>query len=689
MNAWLLAAAVAAADPETLDAITVTATRVPRFAEEVPASLSLAGDPGPSPGIGLSEWLQGVPGLAVRERQNHAQDTQLSIRGFGARASFGIRGIRVLVDGIPASQPDGQAQISHVNLASAETVEVLRGPFSAMHGNASGGVIRVDSGSGSARPELAAGAAAGGGRDARASLAARGRIGGWGYVLGGSAFATEGLRPQSAARRDSFNLRLHQGERADGEGWSLVFNRVDSPRAEDPLGLSRAQFEADPRQTAPQAVAFDTRKRFAQDQMGLRWRGGAAGIGMQALAWAGRREVWQVLAVPVAAQANPLQGGGVIALDNDYGGLQLQADGEAALAGRPLQWVLGLGHERLAQHRRGYENFVGAQLGVQGALRRDERNRVAGSDLFAQADWRFADDWSLSAGLRGSRVRFRSDDRYVRPGNPDDSGAVTFRRWTPVLGLRRALGQGGAVHLAWGSGFETPTLVELAYRPDGSGGLNLDLAPARSRNAELGLKWRADAWSAAASLFRIDTRDELVVASSVAGRASFRNAARTRRHGLELEFERALGEHWTLRGAWTRLDAELREGPASAGTPLPGIPERQAWLRLQWQGGPAWQAWAQARHVGRVSVDDAGSDAAAAYTLVDLGITRRWRAGGRSLRLALWLDNLFDRDHAGSVIVNESNGRHFEPGPGRTAWVSLEWRWQRAQPPASAMPASR
>lgn len=676
MNALLLAAAVAAADPETLEAITVTATRVPRFAEEVPASLDVLGDPGPSPGIGLAEWLQGVPGLVVRERQNHAQDTQVSVRGFGARASFGIRGIRVLVDGIPASQPDGQAQISHVNLASADTVEVLRGPFSALHGNASGGVIRVDSGSGTARPVFGLGTAVGGGRDARVSLAARGRVGAWGYVFGASAFDSEGLRPQSAARRESFNLRLHQGERADGEGWSFVLNRVDSPHAEDPLGLSRAQFQADPRQTTPQALAFGTRKRFSQDQLGVRWRGEVAGSGVEATAWAGRREVWQMLAVPVAVQANPLHGGGVVDLDNDYAGLQLQFDGEASLAGRPLTWVLGASHERLAQHRRGYENFLGAQTGLQGALRRDERNRVAAGAVFAQGDWAFAQDWSLLAGLRGSRLRFRSGDRYVTADNPDDSGALEFQRWTPVLGLRRALGERGGLHLAWGSGFETPTLVELAYRPDGLGGLNLALKPARSQSLELGLKWRAEDWTAAVSLFRTETRDELVVAGSSGGRTHYRNAGRSRRDGLELAFERALGEHWQLQGAWTWLEAELRQGPAPAGTPLPGIPDRQAWLRLDWQPGGNWQAWAQLRHVGRVTVDDAASDAASAYTLVDLGLARHWDRGGHRLRLAFWLDNLADRDHAGSVIVNQSNGRHFEPGPGRTAWVSLAWRRQ-------------
>ncbi|MCX7034322.1 MAG: TonB-dependent receptor, partial [Arenimonas sp.] len=464
---WLADAqdgASAAQGTAVLEPVNVTATRREASVFDTPAAVSVRAMPEASPGLNLSEALQGIPGLLVRDRQNYAQDTQLSIRGFGTRASFGIRGLRVYVDDIPATQPDGQSQLSHANLASAQRVEVLRGPFSALYGNSSGGVVQVFSGDGEAPGEAVFGAAAGEGGDWRVSAGLRSAWRDVGVVAGLSTLRAEGFRPQSAAERRSFNARLHWPLAGGGTTQSLVLNHFDSPLAQDPLGLSRAQFDADPFQTTPQAIAFDTRKRVRQSQMG--WTGQQArsgGVTLRALAYAGTRAIEQYLAIPVAVQANPLNSGGVVGLDSDFGGGELRVSGDATLAGRALAWTAGAGWEGLGQQRRGYENFVGSQLGVRGALRRDERNRVASFDQFAQADWRLAEHWSLLAGLRHSRVRFDSDDRYVTAGNPDDSGAASFSRWTPVAALQWRASPHLNLHASVGSGFETPTLVEMAY----------------------------------------------------------------------------------------------------------------------------------------------------------------------------------------------------------------------------------
>jgi iron complex outermembrane receptor protein len=378
----------------------------------------------------------------------------------------------------------------------------------------------------------------------------------------------------------------------------------------------------------------------------------------------------------------------VVDLDSDYGGGELRVAGDATLGGRPLAWTAGAGWEGLRQQRRGYENFVGAQLGVRGALRRDERNRVASFDQFAQADWRIAERWSLLAGMRHSRVRFDSDDRYVVAGNPDDSGAVDFSRWTPVAALQLRASPQLNFYASVGSGFETPTLVELAYRPDGSSGLNLDLRPARSRNLELGMKWRPrDGLRADVALFRSDTRDELVVATNAGGRASFANASRSLRQGVELELEATLGESMSLQFAWTALDASVREtylacagAPCTVpnqviarGTRLAGVPRSMG--RLRWDGWRGdWRGFAELRHVSSVTVNDAASETAAGYALFDLGLSREFGDGGQAF---LRLDNAFDRRHAGSVIVNDGNGRFFEPGPGRTLWLGVDYRWRQ------------
>jgi iron complex outermembrane receptor protein len=671
-----------------LDPVNVTATRRKASVFDTPAAVSVRGVPVATPGMNVSEALQGIPGLLVRDRQNYAQDTQLSIRGFGTRASFGIRGLRVYVDDIPATQPDGQSQISHANLASAQRVEVLRGPFSALYGNSSGGVVQVFSGDGDVPGEASVGAAAGEGGDWRVSAGLRSAWRGVGVVAGLSGLRADGFRPHSAAERLSFNARLNWPMEGRGTTQSLVLNHFDSPLAQDPLGLSRAQFDADPFQTTPQALAFDTRKQVRQSQAGWTMEHALpVGLTLRGLVYAGTRGIEQFLAIPVAVQANRLNSGGVVDLDSDYGGGELRLAGDATLAGRTLAWTAGAGWEGLHQRRRGYENFVGSQLGVRGALRRDERNHVASFDQFAQADWRLAERWSLLAGVRHSRVRFDSDDRYVVPGNPDDSGAVSFERWTPVAALQLRASPRLNLHASVGSGFETPTLVELAYRPDGSSGLNLDLRPARSRNAELGMKWRPrDGLRADIALFRSETRDELVVATNAGGRASYANAGRSLRQGIELELEAALGESMSLQFAWTALDASVREtylacagAPCTVptlvierGTRLAGVPRSMGRLRWDgWRGG--WRGFAELRHVSSVTVNDAASETAEGYALFDVGMSHAVGEGGQ---VFLRLENAFDRRYAGSVIVNDGNGRFYEPGPGRTLWLGVDLRWR-------------
>ncbi len=700
LASWpLLAIAPAAADDVadavTLDRIEVTSTRlrdVPAF--EVPASVSVIAldDDAAHAGVNVSEALGGVPGLSARDRQNFAQDTQLSIRGFGARSTFGVRGVRLYADGIPATMPDGQGQVSHFSLAGAERIEVLRGPFSALHGNSSGGVMQIWSADGEAPASGHVQASAG--RDASHALSASLRGAGdvLGYAFAASAFETDGWRDHSAATRTSFNARLHAALPGDGRV-QLVANRFDAPDAQDPLGLTWAQVQADPRQATSAATQFDTRKSVRQDQLGLRVeRPFGGGHALEAMAYAGRRGIEQVLALPVAAQANPLNAGGVIDLDGDYGGVDLRWRWRGALGGRAFEVAAGGNADRQRQHRRGYENFAGAALGVRGALRRDERNRVDSLDQYAQAWWQFAERWSLLAGARRSEVRFRSRDDYVTAANPDDSGRVGYSDTTPVLGLTFAPRADWRLYLSAGRGFETPTFNELGYRADGGAGLAFDLRPATSRNVELGAKWRnARGARIEAALFRADTDDELAVARNVGGRSSFRNAGRARREGAEVSASLPLAEDWSLALAWTWLDARFRDGfpictaagctaPSvlvPAGTAIPGTARQQAYARVQWQPRE-WTFAFEAQGIGAMGVNDTGSERAPGHVLMHLEAARTWRRARGSLRAFARVDNLLDRAHVGSVIVNEGNGRYYEPGPGRGWLLGLRWNWSAA-----------
>ena len=665
--------------------------------------------------VNLSEVLGRVPGIVANNRSNYAQDLQINSRGFGARASFGVRGMRLYSDGIPASGPDGQGQVSHFNLAGATRLEVLRGPFTALYGSSSGGVISLVSAAPTERRlGLEVDAGSDGLQQWRVSLA--GPIdGGFSVRAQLSRLQSDGFRPQSYAQRTLGNVRL--GWEQDADRVVLVLNAINQP-ALDPLGLTRAQFEINPDQTTSvalpqdglgQADRFNTRKNTAQDQAGVNWRHRFAGSGplaeSQVSAYRGRRSVTQWQAIPVATQFNATtpslterHPGGVIDFDRDYRGLDARLVWRWPLAAeRSLQMVVGATAESSLEDRRGFENFTGATavraLGVTGRLRRDESNRVRSRDLFAQAEAELAAQWTATLGVRSGRLNYTSTDRYVVGGNLDDSGALSYRYTSPVAALQWRPSSQFNVYFSAGRGFEAPTLGELAYRPDGASGFNTDLKAQTSRQLELGAKWRAaardagSAWSVDAALFDAQTEDEIGIATNRGGRSTFRNVGRTQRRGAEVALRAPVAEGWRAQFSLSWLDATYTDGfavcaavpclsptlPVPAGKHIAGTLQRSAYAELAWTPLPALELAWEARGQGRLPVNDINSDFAAGFGL--MALRARWQLNlpvGR-LDLLAWLENLSDRRVVGSVIVNDGNGRFFEPAPGRGWLLSLRY----------------
>jgi len=680
---------VTASKPRSLPTIVVTATRVPEPAFDVPASITAVqvANPGDdTPGVNASEYLRSVPGVLARDRQNYAQDEQISIRGFGSRATFGVRGVRLYTDGIPATMPDGQGQVSNFDFGGADRIEVLRGPFSALYGNSSGGVIQIFTADGSDPPEVLARFGGGSFDQWRADVGARGIDEGFGYNLDASDFHADGFRHHSQAERINGNAKFDL-KVGNGGKLTVVLNTVSLPQALDPQGLTWAQYQADPRQAAPSALQYDTRKSVHQ------WQGGAvytqqldAHQSLRALVYYGQRGVQQFLSVPLVAQKNPLNSGGVVDLATVYKGTDLRWTWQGDLAGRPLDFAVGVAYDDEAQHRNGYENFVdmpaGIQLGVIGALRRDEQDNVYNVDEYAQGTWHFADRWSLTLGARHSVVRFDSADFYITDSNPDDSGRVAYGATSPVAGLLFRARDNWHLYASYGNGFETPTFSELGYRPDGAGGLNFALRPDRSKNGEVGSKWSfADGGRLDVALFQADTRDEIAVLSSSGGRTIYQNAGRSRRRGAEIGLHLPLADKLQLDAAYTWLDARFLQafndcGAAvgcnvPAGARIPGVPRRLLHASLRWGGDVGWHAGMSIDAAGAVTADDAGTLVAPGYAIA--GVDAGYVIDTPRCRIAPFarVDNLFDRRYIGSVIVDQANGGSFEPAPGRSFWLGV------------------
>lgn len=675
--------ATAHAAPAVLPAVVVTATRSEAAPLDLPASITrIDGDElrAGRAQVNISEGLAGVPGLLARDRQNYAQDVQISVRGFGARASFGIRGVRVYVDDIPATLPDGQGQITNVEIGSLGRVEVLRGPFSALYGNSSGGVISIYSEAPSGPPRVDASVAFGSDGLRRVAATASGQAGAIGYTLGASRFTTDGYRQHGAAERRLGNARLNF-KLGSATQLTLIANSVELPEAQDPLGLTRTQWQADPRGVDPVALSFDTRKTMQQTQGGLVLEHGIDDANqLRVMVYRGHRATMQFQSIPAATQGNALHPGGVIALERDYEGADVRWRWKSATA----SVVAGLAADELREHRVGNQNFIGTTLGVQGALRRDETNRVSNADPYLQAQWQPTPAWLLSAGVRRSTVRFSSVDGYVTKTNPDDSGAASYAATLPVLGASWALSDTLRVYATAGRGFETPTLNELAYRASGATGLNFALQASLSRSLELGVKARPGAGSELTlALFQTGTTHEIVTQTNVGGRATFQNAGATRRRGLEAAGSLQLAPTLQAQFAATWLDARYRDGfltctatpcaaagtPIAAGNRIPAIARTAAYGALTWQPAGGWRVGTELRALGKVYVNDLNSDAAAGYATVAAFAGYQLNAGPWELGALLRADNLADRRYAGSVIVNDGNSRFFEPAPGRT-WLA-------------------
>jgi iron complex outermembrane receptor protein len=670
-------AAAQTPDPETptLDPVVVTATRRAARSFDVPASTDRIGAEvigNAQPLVNLSETLVRVPGIVTLNRQNYAQDLQISSRGFGARAAFGVRGVRLYQDEIPVTMPDGQGQTGSFSLLSADAIEVLRGPFSTLYGNAAGGVVSVLTEDGKSPPRASANASFGSYGTSVWGAKLSGRAGTLGYVLADSHFDTDGYRDHSAATRDVVNAKLTFAPFADTRV-TLIGGTQDQYRTEDPLGLNRAQWEANPRQVDSVALQFDTNKTIRQQQSGItvEQKLGPATT-LRATGYGGHRGVRQYLALNGGGAT---ASGGVVDLDRSFGGVGLRLTHAMQVFGRPLTLTAGIDADRLDEHRRGFVNNNGAV----GDPRRDEDDRVTSVDGYAQLEWLPFDALSLTLGIRHSDVRFVSDDHYITAQNPDDSGRRDFSRASPVAGVVWHAGPDLNVYASYGEGFETPTFAEMAYRAGGTG-LNFALNPATSKAGEIGVKAiLARRHRVNVAAFAVDTDDEIVTDTASGGRTTFKNASSTRRRGIEAAWDAQWAYGLSSRLAYTYLratfDESFRTGTPSETVPggarLPGVPATYGYAELAWIAPLPFapQAAIEVIRVDRIFVNDRNTDAAPRYTVANVrfGLEQRWTR--ITLKEYVRLNNAFDRRYAGSVIVGDTNGRFFEPAPGRN-WMA-------------------
>lgn len=667
--ALLVGVAAAPARPAAADSrhkplvIVVTLPRLKQPLNQVPAAISVVsrGQAQGTQGLGLDEWLTGIPGTFFQDRYNFAQGPRISIRGFGARANFGIRGIRVMVDGIPATLPDGQSELDGVDLNAIQRIQVLRGPSSALYGNASGGVIQITTRSAPRRPSAEVTMEGGSYGFGQADVQGGGQFGDWNDFLDTSAMRLGGYRNHSRAKTGNFHgkFRYDLGPNAS---LTTVVDLVNSPEAQDPGGLTAAQVREDRRQASPGNIRYDAGERVGQQQAGMVYRLSLDGSDqLRAHGFFVRRDFGNRL---------PFTAGGQVQFLRHFGGGGLDFTHVGSLWQRPNRVLVGAGLERQRDDRQRYDNLDG----LRGALSLNQIETVDNVAGYVEDEYRPSPRWSVNLGLRHDAVSFAVDDRYLADGN--QSGHRTLAQWSYSSGASYAWRRQQRVYANVATSFETPTTTEFA-NPGPGGGFNPNLGPQKATNYEMGLKGYGDGYRYGLSVFHIDVRDELAPYQlpGQSGRDYYVNAASSVRNGLELGLSYDLTGALRWSGSYTYSAFRFghfvdQYGTDYSGDAIPGIPRQQLHMELAWHTADRF-AVLELLGVGRLYADNANTATSPGYALVSLrlGLTRH--AGSWELRPFLGLGNLLDTRYNQNVRINAYGGRYYEPAPGRNAYLGL------------------
>ncbi|NIR59995.1 MAG: TonB-dependent receptor [Gammaproteobacteria bacterium] len=649
-----------------LEDVTVSAPRLETPLERVPASVSVVGVEDIQEGrqvLGLDESLNQVPGTYMQNRYNFAQDLRISIRGFGARAPFGIRGVKVLVDGIPATLPDGQAQVDAIDLSTVARIEVLRGPASSLYGNASGGVINIITEDGPPEPTVEGRAQVGEFGFRRQHLEAGGQQGKLNHFAGLSHLDYTGYREHSAVNSDILNTKFKYAFGPDTE-LMVTANAVDSPEAQDPGALTAAQVEDDPRQAHPRNLRFDAGERVREETLGARLR--------HRLNERHAIELRNYYTWRDFENKLPFTDGGSVQFDRLFAGAGALYTYSASLGAMPNRLMLGLELDYQRDDRRRFDN----NDGLIGALTVDQLEEVTALGAFLQNELSITERLVLTAGLRYDELEFEVDDDFLADGF-DDSGARTLNELSPKVGLSYRVSPRFIPYSNVSTSFESPTTTELA-RCTG-GGFNDDVEPQTAINYEVGANGDiTEAVRYNVAVFHIAIDDELIQQECPGqpGRNFFVNAGESTRDGVELALDIALtrGLRGTLAYTYSdfRFDEFRTGGDTFDGNNIPGIPRNNLHGQLKYRHPSGLYAAFEAQYVDEIYADNANDVTADDYTVANLRGGYRWSAGPLDIEAFAGVNNLFDEEYIGNVRINAFGGRFFEPAPERNAYGGLK-----------------
>ncbi|MEM9171632.1 MAG: TonB-dependent receptor [Pseudomonadota bacterium] len=652
---------------QTIEEIVVTASRTETPLAVLPFAADVIADDDLTTArlqLGLDEALQQVPGLLLQNRYNYAQDLRISMRGYGARAAFGIRGIRVVVDGIPETLPDGQSGIDGIDLGAAARVEVLRGGAGALYGNAGGGVLLIKTQAPQDATPLMARVAAGadGYRQTQLQAAMAGQRGG--VFINLSDLDYTGYRDHSAARNRQVSLRSNWREGA--HAFNASVHHTDQPEAFDPGGINAQQASAAPDSARDANVRFNAGEALTQTRIGVRYQYDAGNDAQfNASVYGSARDF---------AARLPFGNGGIVGIDRRFSGFSLRWRQPLRLG--PVDATLFVGGERDSQDDE-RERFVNND-GIAGALTLQQNEQVTATGAYAVLQVPLPGEGLVHVGTRFDDIQFDVSDRLLSDG--DDSGDLGFREFSPMLGVSWRLSQSLIGYANVSRSIETPTTTELA-NPSQAGGFNPALDAQSSLHREIGLRWRAGVQAATLAVFDIDIDDELVPFELAAfpGRDFFANAGKSSRTGIEAWWQANWNTRWrtTLSYTWSdfRFDQFTLDADDFAGQRTPGSARHTGFAGIDYRADAGWFASAEFQYVGRIALNNANTVSTVPARLMTLRFQYPFKTGRIAWAPFVSVSNALDQAYTANGRINAFGGRYFEPGPDRAVVLGVSARF--------------
>ena len=659
-----------------LSPVVVTATRMEQNSFDLPVSIDVVDQShiqDGKMGISLAESLISVPGVTAQSRGQFAQDTQISTRGFGARSAFGVRGVRLIVDGIPLTMPDGIGQPGNVDIGTLKSIEVMRGPFSALYGSSSGGVIQLFTETPRLDKEITTSFTAGSYGTRKEDVSSTGTVNGIGYLVDYSKYETEGYRQNSSASKDQgtakFGIVLDQGTKIN------FLAEYINLTAQDPMGLSRATAFTSPNLAAPGATTTNARVHKENTQVGINVEHSInENNTLNFVVYGGHRNNIQYLPTDGSTTSTA---GKASSISRDFYGTDIRWTNNGLFFNKKYSVSSGMSAGYMTDDRLDISAVSGIATSTISRLETDSGHNF---DQYFQAQWNLAEPFDLHGGIRHSQVQFDVDDRKVGGTN---NGHTFYEKTTSVAGVVWKALPTLNIYANYGQGFETPTLIEIAYSTSGGAGPNLGLKPSTSDNYEVGAKaFILENTRLNLAVFKTNTQQEIITKSG--GTYSvYNNAPNTVREGIEISIDSSLPYNFGAYASYSLLDATFNSaftgsaGLVNKGNKIPGTYRQQGYAELSWKNPDlGFKTALEGRYNSQTYVNDINSDTAPAYTILNI-------RGGFEQKLSSWklteyvrIENILDKNYIGAIRPNDSKSLFFESGAGRNWLLGINASFQ-------------